>query len=123
VDTLSPAYALRDHLRRRGARVTLEDPYYSAEDLRSAGFEAATFEGAGLVILNTGHPEFADPDFTAWRAAGVEAVLDGRNIWQRSAVESAGLLYFGIGRSSRSELEGDARLHSHLAKCIATRLV
>jgi len=103
VDTLSPAYALRDHLRQLGASVTIEDPFYSEEELRSAGLEPGTIQGAGLVVLNTAHQEFAEPDFLAWRWAGVEALLDGRNLWDREAVESAGILYFGIGRSSRTE--------------------
>lgn len=98
VDTFSPAYTLRDHLRQRGAMVTLEDPYYTADEIRDAGFEPAVASGAALVVLNTAHPEFATPDFASWRASGVEAVLDGRNMWEQAAAESAGLVYFGIGR-------------------------
>lgn len=104
VDTFSPAYALRDHLRQRGATVTLEDPYYTADEIRCAGFEPAGVPGAGLVVLNTAHPEFITPDFAAWRAAGVEAVLDGRNLWDRAVAEAAGLAYFGIGRSTAAEI-------------------
>ncbi|HEX7080824.1 MAG TPA: nucleotide sugar dehydrogenase [Gammaproteobacteria bacterium] len=104
VDTLSPAYSMRDHLNRVGANITLEDPYYTDEEIRSAGFEPGGVEGAQLVVLNTAHKEFAAPDFAAWRRAGVECVLDGRNLWQRYEVEATGILYFGIGRSSRSEV-------------------
>ncbi len=103
VDTLSPAYALAEHLLRRGAFVTIEDPFYSEEELRSAGFEPGTFEAASLVVLNTAHQQFAEPDFSAWSRAGVEALLDGRNLWDREVVESAGILYFGIGRSAYTE--------------------
>lgn len=103
VDTLSPAYALRDHLQQQGALVTIEDPFYSEEELRSAGFEPAVVYAASFVVLNTAHQEFARPEFMAWREAGVEGLLDGRNLWDKDTVESAGLLYFGIGRSSRSE--------------------
>ena len=46
----------------------------------------------------TAHEEFHDPDFTVWRRAGVEVVLDGRNAWQQDVVEQAGILYFGVGR-------------------------
>jgi nucleotide sugar dehydrogenase len=107
VDTFSPAYALREHLRACGARVTIEDPYYSDDEIRMAGFESGAIRGAKLVVLNTAHPDFTRPDFHAWLRAGVEAVLDGRNLWNQNAVESTGLLYFGIGRSSRSEREVD----------------
>lgn len=103
VDTFSPAYALRDELRQRGARVTMEDPYYTDAELRQAGFEPGTVEAARVVVLGTAHEDFAHPDFAAWRKAGVEVVLDGRNFWNQDEAEAAGLLYFGIGRSSRPE--------------------
>lgn len=103
VDIFSPTYALRDELQRLGARVTLEDPYYSNEELRDAGFEPGSTDRARVVVLSTAHKEFADPDFAAWRKAGVEVVLDGRNFWNQHEAEAAGVLYFGIGRSSRVE--------------------
>lgn len=104
VDTLSPAYTLRDHLRDRRAEVTLEDPYYSADEVRRAGFVPGEVAGAKVVVLNTAHADFGSPDFAAWRRSGVEAVLDGRNLWKRELVEATGLQYFGIGRSAISEL-------------------
>ncbi len=103
MDTFSPAYGLRDALVQRGALVTIEDPYYTDEELRGAGFEPGTIEGAPVVMLNTAHQEFAHPDFSAWREAGVEVALDGRNLWNQEDAEAAGVLYFGIGRSSRRE--------------------
>ena len=103
VDTFSPAYPLRDRLIEIGAQPTIEDPYYAAEEIRAAGFEPGAVRDAKVVVLNTAHPEFLDPDFAAWRAHGVEAVLDGRNAWRQVAAESAGLLYYGIGRSSAPE--------------------
>ena len=107
VDTFSPAYPLRDRLIEVGAQPTIEDPYFSAEEIRAAGFEPGTVHDASVVVLNTAHPEFLDPDFSAWRGLGVEAVLDGRNAWRRAPAESVGLLYFGIGRSSASERHVD----------------
>jgi nucleotide sugar dehydrogenase len=103
VDTFSPAYTLRDHLLECGAIVTIEDPYYTGEELRRAGFEPGRAESASVVVLNTAHKEFHHPDFLSWGKAGVEVVLDGRNFWNRDEVETAGILYFGIGRSSRVE--------------------
>lgn len=101
VDTLSPAYALRECLGRAGAIVTLADPYYDAHELRAAGFEPGAAEDAAAVILSTAHPQFASPDFARWRSAGVEVVLDGRNFWNAADAERAGLLYLGIGRAAR----------------------
>lgn len=108
VDTLSPAYSLRDYLQRAGASVTLEDPCYTEEEIRAAGFTSGSALNAELVVLNTAHKEFATPDFQSWRAAGVEAVLDGRNLWDRYGVEATGIVYFGIGRSSRRELRQES---------------
>jgi UDP-N-acetyl-D-mannosaminuronate dehydrogenase len=105
VDTLSPAYALRDHLLKHGARVTIEDPYYDDAELRAVGFEPSSADGASVVVLNTAHPQFLAPDFAAWRRTGVEVVLDGRNAWSQAQAEAAGLAYFGIGRSSKLELD------------------
>lgn len=103
VDTFSPAYPLRDELARQGAEVTLGDPHYSEAEIRLAGFEPGRPEDARVVVLNTAHAQYASPDLEAWRAAGVEVVLDGRNAWDAHAAEAAGLLYFGIGRSARLE--------------------
>jgi nucleotide sugar dehydrogenase len=103
VDTLSPAYTLRDDLVRRGARVSIEDPHYADAELRSAGFEPSRPDAVSVVVLNTAHPQFAVPDFAAWHRSGVRVVLDGRNHWSQEAAEVAGLLYFGVGRSSAAE--------------------
>jgi nucleotide sugar dehydrogenase len=102
VETLSPAFTLRDELEQRGALVTLADPHYGPDELRQAGFEAGGFENADAIVLNTAHEEFAAPDFAAWKRAGVQAVLDGRNFWNRQAAETAGLIYLGIGRVASS---------------------
>lgn len=103
VDTFSPAYALRDELLRRDALVTIEDPHYTDAELLRAGFVPGTAEVASFVVLGTAHEEFGNPNFAAWRTAGVKAVLDGRNLWDQNEVEDAGILYFGIGRPARAE--------------------
>ena len=106
VDVLSPAYELRDDLIRRGAKTTLEDPYYDDAEIESLGFVPGSVSGAEVVVLNTAHDEFSDPDFQRWRSEGVEVALDGRNHWNQDEAEAAGLLYFGIGRSSSAERGG-----------------
>lgn len=99
VDTLSPAYPLKDLLQAKGAQVTLEDPYYSDEEITQAGFRPGGAAGAEVIILNTAHPEFARVDFSAWQAGGTAVVVDGRNAWKQAEVEAAGLLYLGVGRA------------------------
>ncbi len=104
VDTLRPAYVLRDELQRLGVLVTMEDPYYTDEELRNVGFEPGSVEGSRVTILCTAHQQFADPDFAAWRKAGVEDLLDGRNLWNQGAAEAAGIRYLGIGRPACAEV-------------------
>ena len=106
VDTLSPAFELRDDLIRRGAKPTLEDPFYEDAEIESSGFVPGSTSGAQVVVLSTGHEEFSNPDFRHWKSEGVEVVLDGRNHWSQDEAEAAGLLYFGIGRSSSAERAG-----------------
>ncbi len=101
VDILSPAYALRTALLEREAVVTLDDPHYETAELLAAGFQPGVPEAAELVILNTAHEAFAKARFDDWRQAGVEAILDGRNLWSQASVEASGILYFGIGRGAR----------------------
>jgi nucleotide sugar dehydrogenase len=98
----SPAFLLRDVLAARGAKTTLADPLYTADEIRKHGFEPATLDANGpapeAVVLNTVHPEFRSPDFAGLRRRGLRAVLDGRNAWSAEAIVSAGLVYVGIGR-------------------------
>lgn len=103
VDTYSPAYTLRDELERRGAVVTIEDPYYSEQELSDAGFLPGLAKNAELIVLNTAHEQFANPPFSTWKAHGIAAVLDGRNFWRQAEIEASDLLYFGVGRASEPE--------------------
>lgn len=100
VDTLSPAYAIREALQEHNANVTVEDPMYSDSELEQKGFATARVGADPLdaVILNTPHSAFHNPDFRQWRASGVEAVVDGRAFWDPRTVEDAGLIYLGTGR-------------------------
>ena len=97
----SPAYGLQAALVGMRARSTIEDPMYSNHELVKMGFAPARVgqNRMDAVILNTAHPEFAQPDFATWSACGVKAVLDGRGTWSRESVEAAGLAYIGVGRA------------------------
>jgi nucleotide sugar dehydrogenase len=100
VDIFSTAYPLRDALVARGAIVTIEDPCYSAEELRAMGFAAARAGSDALdaAMLNTAHTAFKHPDFAQWRASGIEALVDGRDFWEPQTVRDAGIVYLGVGR-------------------------
>ena len=98
-DAYSPAVILQSTLVAAGAKVTLEDPLYDDEELVAKGFTPGTTERGDIdaVILHTAHPEFTSPNFRAWRAAGIRAVLDGRAAWSRDDAEAAGLMFIGVG--------------------------
>lgn len=100
VDIFSTAYGLQEALRSRGAAVTIEDPFFTDAELRDKGFAPGSLgpESAQAVVLNTAHAAYRMPDFAQWRAWGIEAVVDGRNLWPRGEVEGAGLRYLGVGQ-------------------------
>lgn len=98
-DTMTPSYPLRDALEEEGAKVTIEDPLFDAQSLSKRGLKPGSISLGEIsaVILNTAHLEYSSPDFHDWRAHGVRAVVDGRNLWRRRAVTAAGLIYIGVG--------------------------
>ncbi len=94
---LSPAFRLRDELARRGARVVAHDPLHSDDELRALGFQPCAVPcAAAAVVVQAWHDAYVGLDLTAF--AGLRAVLDGRNAFDRRRVEAAGILYAGIGR-------------------------
>lgn len=93
----SPAFALRDELARRGARPLAHDPFFTADELRRLGFEPCDVPcAADAVVVQAWHEPYRDLDLAAF--PGIRAVLDGRNVLDRTRVEAAGIRYAGIGR-------------------------
>ncbi len=100
---LSPAFLLRDAAERRGAAVSLDDPLYTADEVRHLGFTPGALEDAVLppvLILNTYHQAYGSLDFHDLARRGVRAVVDGRAAWSPVAVARAGICYIGIGQPS-----------------------
>ena len=98
--TLSSAFLLGEAARKRGAQVFLHDPLYSSEEIVSFGFtpwDSGSAQMPALVVLNTAHPEYQDPDFAAWHRRGLRYVIDGRNFWDSRSAVAAGLLYAAPG--------------------------
>jgi nucleotide sugar dehydrogenase len=95
----SSALLLVEALRSGGARPLVHDPLYSPDEVRALGLEPCeTFPPPGVdaVIVQALHGAYGAIDWHAF--AGCRAVLDGRNVLDRSSVEAAGLRYLGIGR-------------------------
>ncbi|HET7094173.1 MAG TPA: UDP binding domain-containing protein, partial [Thermomicrobiales bacterium] len=104
----SPAIAIIEMLRERGASVRAHDPAALANaERRLAGVAlcADPLEAAAdvdAVLLCTPWPLYAEIDLrrlaTAMRG---DLILDGRNFLDPAAVAAAGLCYEGIGRGQR----------------------
>ncbi|MFH2078036.1 MAG: nucleotide sugar dehydrogenase, partial [Pseudomonadota bacterium] len=109
-------------LWQAGAKVRAYDPEAMAETQRIFGGRedlvlcedpAHTLAGADALVLVTEWKAFWSPDFTALAATLRDRVVfDGRNVWEPSQVEAAGLAYYGIGRG-RSLQAGQGSSHGH----------
>ncbi len=91
-----------------GARVRAFDPEAMAEtgrifgeraDLQLCATDAEALEGADALVVVTEWKQFRSPDFRRLEASLADAVVfDGRNLYEPTDVEAAGLAYYGIGR-------------------------
>jgi UDPglucose 6-dehydrogenase len=104
----APSRTLLEQLWAAGARVRAHDPEAMTETARIYGERPdlvlcenayGVLEGADALAVVTEWKAFRSPDFERIRAAlSTPAIFDGRNIYEPSAVEAAGLAYYGIGR-------------------------
>lgn len=91
-----------------GARVRAYDPeareeasriFGERDDLVLCTDARAALEGADALVVVTEWKQFRSPDFASLRASLVDSVVfDGRNLYDPSEVEAAGIAYYGIGR-------------------------
>ncbi|NYG07364.1 UDP-N-acetyl-D-mannosaminuronic acid dehydrogenase [Phycicoccus badiiscoriae] len=103
---LTPTRDVVRMLEESGCTLLVHDPWVGPEEaltVTTVPLTATlddTIRDADAVVYLTGHQQFRDYPMT--RVAELTAqdcvVLDGRNAFQRSDVESAGLRYKGIGR-------------------------
>lgn len=105
----SPAVAVIEMLRERGASVRAHDPAALANAAgRLTGVALCddpyqVADGADAVALCTPWPEYAAIDFSRLkRAMRGDLLLDGRNMLDPETVVAAGLRYEGIGRGARA---------------------
>ena len=103
----APATVVIDRLLDAGAEVCVYDPVAMPECRRRMAdrliryaktmYEAA--EGADAVALITEWKEFRMPDWLhLHKAMRGDAIVDGRNIFDKPEVTAAGFRYFGIGK-------------------------
>ncbi|PWH04979.1 nucleotide sugar dehydrogenase [Brachybacterium endophyticum] len=86
-------------LEERGAQVSVQDPFYTDEELSGYGW-AAWHQGdpADLVIVQTNHPEYRE--FAPADVPGVRLLIDGRDITDADAWQGTPRLVLGDGSTS-----------------------
>ena len=99
---------LMEMLWGAGARVRAFDPeaadetrriYGDRDDLVLCEHPYDALDGADALAIVTEWKAFRSPDFDRIKATlGTPVIFDGRNLYAPSAVEEAGLAYYGIGR-------------------------
>jgi nucleotide sugar dehydrogenase len=94
-DRESPSYKIMDELVKLSANLKIFDPYI-LEKSTVADLDSALDVDA--VIIATDHPEFRKLTPELLKQKGVKAVIDGKNIFDPSAMKAAGIEYRGIGR-------------------------
>jgi nucleotide sugar dehydrogenase len=92
------AQLLQKALLASGASVYVDDPLYSAEELRALGYTPLTPEVEGeirAIILQADHQIYQSFDFS--RFDHCQVVLDGRRALRREQIEALGIDYITVG--------------------------
>jgi UDPglucose 6-dehydrogenase len=107
----APALVLIEDLLAAGARVAATDPVAIPPARKILGerveFSASNYqcaEGADALALVTEWHDYRRPNFARLRSImRTLVVVDGRNVWEPSALRAAGFTYYGIGRGRGSD--------------------
>lgn len=97
----SSSFLIGSTLRERGARVFLNDMLYSHDEIRLHGFDPVDVHDRRLppaLVLSTAHDVYRRLDMRHLARRGVEAIVDGRAVWQPDEARAAGIIYVGVGR-------------------------
>ena len=88
-------------LRRAGAKVYVNDPYYTNEEIAKFNAIPAGINNLPKIdaaILVSFHRQYKKLNLKALKNAGAIAFVDGRNAFDSAKFEKAGIKYIGIGR-------------------------
>lgn len=92
------AKLLQHALLARGASCYVDDPLFSAAELRELGYTPLPAEHEHeicAIVLQAGHSSYRTLDFS--RFAHCRVVMDGRRALCREYIESLGMQYIAIG--------------------------
>lgn len=91
----SPTFDLDRECARRGVDLLVADPMFTKTEIERMGLTPWAGETPDVIVLVTAHEEYLDFDLLDYPPL---LVVDGRNVWDRHAVELAGHRYLGVGR-------------------------
>lgn len=92
----SPALKVIAELQKKGALLSIFDPWTTAQSHVSSLEEA--LKEKDCVVLLTDHKEFIEMPLEKLAQAKVKSVVDARNVWDKEKVKALGILYLGVGR-------------------------
>lgn len=93
--TFSGALTLLESLKNEGAIVYGYDPFFTATELKSLGFECAeNYSNLNGIIIHTAHSEFYDLD--PERIGALKFIFDGRNMMNKFAKVQNSFLYLNL---------------------------
>jgi nucleotide sugar dehydrogenase len=94
-------------LQAAGAIVTVHDPMYTDEELRTLGFEPHRLgTTVDLAILQADHPEYRD--LSSEDLPGAKVIVDGRRVIDAARFPDATVMVVGRGSTDRSTTTSDA---------------
>lgn len=99
----SPAEYFVTELVKRGAIVTVVDPYVDEKYIRSLGVSYTkdiyeSLDGADAFVIMTSHNIFRDMDLDrAKKLMNTPLVIDGRRIFKKEDISKKGFVYKGVG--------------------------
>ncbi|MBI2530515.1 MAG: nucleotide sugar dehydrogenase [Candidatus Diapherotrites archaeon] len=92
---------LIEQLRRAGAKVYVNDPYYTNGEIAKFNAIPASLDKLPEIdaaILVSFHRQYKKLNLKALKNAGTLAFIDGRNAFDSAKVEKAGMKYIGMGK-------------------------
>lgn len=98
----TPTRLIARALEQRGATVVVDDPLFSAEELRQMGYEPclqAQEHRITAIVLQAAHADYQSLDFSKF--IGCKVLLDGRRALDPAKIEAHGIRYLAVGDGKR----------------------
>lgn len=98
----SPAAGIIEELSKKVRKVIVHDSWVKCIETRIGSFRSvpikAALDKADCLVFVTDHTDFAKLSVSCLRGRRVRAIVDTRNLFSREEIESAGLVYTGLGK-------------------------